>query len=142
MMGQDKRSVAGRLILYWSPTAFYIVLIMVMAARPSPKLPHIKHIDKYFHAIAYGVLAVLSYRSFALTGFRYAAVMTLILGTLVGTADEGIQFLSRLRTASRYDLTADVIGVFICTLLMWWCRRLRTGPGADDACHVSERSPH
>jgi VanZ family protein len=142
MMGQDKRSVAGRLILYWAPTVSYIVLIMVMAARPSPKLPHVKHIDKYLHALAYGVLAVLSYRSFAWTGFRRAAVMTLILGTLVGAADEGIQYLSRLRTANRYDLMADVIGVVIGTLSVLWCRRPKTGLGADDACHASERSSH
>jgi len=138
--GQDKRSLAGGLIRAWAPTAFYIVLIIVMATRPSPKLPPIKHIDKYFHALAYGILAVLSYRSFAWTGFRRVAVMTLILGSSVGMVDEGIQFLSRLRTASRYDLMADVIGVVIGTLILLGCRRLKAGPSADDACRSSDRS--
>jgi len=133
MQGQEKRSAAGGCIRSWAPTVLYIVLIMVMAARPAPKLPHIKHIDKYFHALAYGVLAVLSYRSFAGTGFRHAAVMTLVLGTLVGMADEGIQFLNRFRTASRYDLMADVIGVVLGILAVVWCRRPMTGPGAGDA---------
>ncbi len=140
MTGQSKRSAAAGLLRTWAPTVVYIILIMVMASRPAPRLPHVKHIDKYFHAIAYGILAVLSYRSFARTGFRRAAVMTLILGTLVGMADEGIQFLSGLRTASRYDFMADVTGVVIGTLVVLWCRRPKTGAGADDACLASERS--
>jgi hypothetical protein len=87
--GQDKGPGVASRIRYWAPTVVYIVLIMVMAARPAPKLPHVKHIDKYFHSLAYGVLAILSYRSFAGTGFRCAVVMTLGLGILVGLADEG-----------------------------------------------------
>lgn len=140
MTGQDKRTVTGGLVRYWAPTVFYVVLIMVMAARPAPKLPHVTHIDKYFHFLAYGVLAVLSYRSFAGTGIRHAAVMTLILGTMVGMADEGIQFLSRFRNASRYDLMADVIGVIIGTLAVVWCKRSKTASGANGACRASERS--
>ncbi len=57
---------------------------MVMAMRPSPKLLHIRHIDKYLHALAYDILAVLSCRSFVRTGVRSAAVSIFLLGLVVG----------------------------------------------------------
>ena len=140
MTGQNKSTITCGLIRFWAPTVFYVVLIIVMAARPAPRFPRISHIDKYFHFLAYGVLAVLSYRSFADTGFRRAAIMTLILGTMVGMADEGIQSLSSLRDASRYDLMADVVGVIIGTLAVVWCKRPKTASGANGACRASERS--
>jgi len=102
----------------WLPTAVYILLIMIMAVIPSPKLPPIRHIDKYLHALAYGILAILSYRSFVRTGFRRAAVSTFLLGIAVGMSDEGVQALGRVRTADRYDLVADAIGTIIGTLII------------------------
>ena len=124
MADQDKRSTV-LFMRRWAPTVLYIVMIMVMAARPAPKLPHLKHVDKYLHALAYGILAVLSFRSFSGTGFGHVAVLTLSMGILVGLADEGIQLLSRMRTASLYDLLADVIGVSVGILASMVYRKHR-----------------
>lgn len=116
--GRAQGQAAGAVLRTWLPTAIYIILIMVMALRPSPKLPHIRHIDKYLHALAYAVLAVLSYRAFVRTGCRRPFLLTFLLGLAVGMADEGIQALGRVRRADRYDLMADLIGTVIGALII------------------------
>ena len=135
---RGERSRVGEYLSTWLPTAVYIVLILIMAARPSPKLPPIRHIDKYLHAFAYGILAVLSYRSFVRTGARRAAVFTFLLGVAVGMSDEGIQALSRMRTADRYDLAADAIGTIIGTLVIALSGRLGRKPASPGSPRDAE----
>jgi len=132
---QGARYSVREYLRLWLPTAVYIVLIMAMAVRPSPKLIAFRHLDKYLHGLAYGILAVLSYRSFAGAGSRRAAVFTLLLGFAVGMSDEGLQALSRVRIADWRDLLADAIGTLIGTLII--ARSLRRGRGPS-----SSRAPY
>jgi VanZ family protein len=113
----------------WMPVVMYIVLIMVMAARPAPQLPRFKHVDKYVHACAYGILAFLSYRPFLRTGWRRPVLMTLMLGLAVGIADEGIQALGNVRSSDRYDLVADFMGAAVGALMI--SRLVKPGGGAS-----------
>lgn len=89
----------------------YIALILVMATQPAPGLPRVKQADKFAHACAYGILAVLSYRPFLRTGRSRPGLRTVLLGVAVGMADEGIQWLGKVRSADWYDLVADIAGV-------------------------------
>ena len=118
-----KGSAVRVAVLTWLPTAVYIMLIMVMALRPSPRLPHIRHIDKYLHAAAYAVLAILSYRAFVRSGSIRPVLVTLLLGLAVGLADEGVQAFGRMRRADRYDLMADLVGTAVGAIVMSWYLR-------------------
>lgn len=109
----------------WLPAIIYIAFILVMAAQPAPRLPRIKHSDKYAHACAYGILAVLSYRPFLRTGWQRPVLMTVLLGAAVGMADEGIQWLGKVRSADWHDLFADLAGVAVGALVI----RRFTKPG-------------
>ncbi|MHB8844632.1 MAG: VanZ family protein [Nitrospirota bacterium] len=102
----------------WLPAVIYIALILIMAAQPAPRLPRVKNADKYAHACAYGILAVLSYRPFFRTGWRRPVLMTVLLGAAVGMADEGIQWLGNVRSADGYDLLADLAGVAVGALVI------------------------
>jgi len=134
--GQGDRSRVREHLSTWQPTAVSIVLIMVM--RPSPKLPHIRHVDKYLHALASGILAVLSCRSSVKTGVRSGALSTFLLGLVVGMSYEGGQALGRVRTADRYDLVADEIGTIIGMLIF----ALSLRPGADLLCLAQRVRQH
>lgn len=103
----------------------YIALILVMAAQPAPSLPHVKHVDKYVHACAYGILAALLYRPYLRMGWRRPGLMTVVLAAAVGMADEGIQALGRVRTPDLFDLLADLAGALVGTLLI--SRFMNTG---------------
>jgi len=113
--GQGDRSRVREHLSTWQPTAVSIVLIMVM--RPSPKLPHIRHVDKYLHTLASAFLPSCLAGSFVKTGVRSGALSTFLLGLVVGMSYEGGQALDRVRTADRYDHVADEIGTIIGMLI-------------------------
>lgn len=106
------RSTSGMrgLLVTWAPTLIYIGAILIMAARPAPGLPRIRHVDKYVHAAAYGLLALLSFRAFFQGNWKYPFFAALVLGAGVGAADEIVQYLGRVRTADVFDWCADVAG--------------------------------
>ncbi len=61
---KGERSRLREYLSTWLSPTVSIVLIMIMAVRPYPSLLPSRRIDKYLHALAYGVPAILSYRSF------------------------------------------------------------------------------
>ncbi len=97
-------------LIAWLPTVVFISIILFMSFRPGPRLPHIKEIDKVIHAIAYCLLAILSYRSFFLSNFKKPALLAILLALAVGITDETLQYFNPRRTASLMDLVADVVG--------------------------------
>lgn len=115
---------------HWIPTLLYIGGIIIMAARPAPRLPRIEHIDKYLHAAAYAGLALIAYRSCRRSLFRRPAATAMLLNVFVGLTDEGIQLLGRVRTADVRDLYADIIGsaAGVLTAAMLVRRRERSRP--------------
>jgi VanZ family protein len=135
-----KGSVVRVAVLTWLPTAVYIILIIAMAFLPSPRLPHIRHIDKYLHAAAYAVLAVLAYRAFIRSGSIRPILVTFLLGLSVGMADEGIQALGRMRRADRYDLMADLVGTAVGALVMSWYLRPEK-PAAAGSTGIADGRP-
>ena len=120
----------------WAPTAVYIILILVMALRPSPRLPAIRHIDKYLHAAAYAVLALFAWYAIIRSGLRRPVLLTLLLALVVGMADEGLQALGRTRSADRYDLMADLAGAAVGAIILSRVFRRKQG----GACRANSRS--
>jgi VanZ family protein len=104
-------------VLVWIPTIVVIILILVMATRPLPKLLRIRHIDKYVHAAEYCVLAFLSFRSLQRSRVTFPLMKTAFLALVVGIADETIQARGTMRTADLMDLVADMIGALLGSLL-------------------------
>lgn len=100
----------SRFLTIWGPTVVYIAAILVMAMRPAPRLPRVNHIDKYFHVMAYGLLALTAYRSFFRGQVRYPFLSAVVLGVVVGASDEIVQFLGRIRSADIHDWYADMAG--------------------------------
>lgn len=107
----------------WLPTAVYGGFILFWALQPAPRLPRIKHVDKYVHMIVYGVLSVLAYRSLVRSQFRFPAAHALWIALAVGMADEGIQFLGDVRTADRFDVLADGAGALLAMMTVLLFRR-------------------
>lgn len=102
-----------RLLWTWIPTILYVAAILLMAMRPAPVLPSLRHIDKYFHAAAYALLALISFRTFYRSSWRYPLLAALLLGSVVGALDETVQYFGKVRTADLYDWCADSAGTII-----------------------------
>jgi VanZ family protein len=111
--GRGAGPATKAILRIWLPTAIYVILIMVLALRPSPRLPSLRNIDKYAHAAAYAVLGFFAYHAVIRSSFNRPVILTLLLALVVGLADECLQALSGVRTADRYDLMADLIGVAV-----------------------------
>jgi VanZ family protein len=109
--------------LAWLPTALYGGFILLWALQPAPRLPRIKHVDKYVHMIVYGVLSVLAYRSLVRSRFRFPAANALWIALAVGVADEGMQLLGGVRTADRLDVLADGTGAVLAMMVVLLFRR-------------------
>lgn len=97
----------------WGPTVAYIAAILLMATRPAPGLPRLRHADKYFHVAAYALLALVSFRTFFRVDWKYPFAASLLLGAVVGASDELLQYMGRVRTADVYDWCADIFGTII-----------------------------
>ena len=123
----------------WLPTILYVALILFLALQPSPSLPRIIHVDKYLHAILYGVLVILVFRSLTRSGAPYSAILAVMLTVLVGVADEGVQYVGKVRTADRFDLLADTIGAIVAMIAVMIVRRIAFGKGARD--HGNRQQP-
>lgn len=97
----------------WLPPALYVMGILFLALRPLPALPPVRDLDKYLHAVVYGVLAALLARAGAMNGFRHASLFAVALTLLVGLMDEGLQWWGGVRTADALDLMADGVGAVL-----------------------------
>ena len=133
--GND-RSIRRRQLLWaWLPTALYGGLILFFALQPAPRLPRIKHVDKYAHVVLYGILSLLAYRSLLRSAVRMPSVHAVLIALAVGMADEGVQFLGGVRTADRYDLLADGIGAVLAMTAAVLVRTMgRTGGRSKRQC--------
>lgn len=100
-----------------APLIAYCTFIVIQSHLPSPvELPEISHLDKLLHFGAYGVMAVLFYRTY-LAGWPRASKWTLLWGSalsaaLFGLSDEIHQFFVPYRTADALDFLADALGAF------------------------------
>jgi VanZ family protein len=97
------------------PLILYCVLIYIQSCLPAPfEMPEASHLDKLLHLGAYGVMAVLFYRTYR-TGWPRALKRALIWAsvistTLYGLSDEIHQYFVPGRSADTLDWLADALG--------------------------------
>jgi VanZ family protein len=81
-----------------------------------------RYLDKFAHAILYmgfGLLLYLALRSSRKEVLsKYAAYLSIAIGTLYGLTDEFHQSFVRYRSASSMDLFADFVGLLCAQLLI------------------------
>lgn len=105
-----------RFLSRWLPFIAYSILIVWLSLTPAP--PTIDDAlfgwDKFQHAAAYGVLALLAFRAFggavlsAKQRWLQAAAVSFSLGGLLEVAQWAF---TKTRTAEFSDLLADLLGV-------------------------------
>lgn len=127
----DRRLPWRDLFWAWLPTALYGGFILLWALQPAPRLPRIKHVDKYVHMLVYGILSGLAYRSLVRSGIRCPAAHAIGIALVVGMADEGMQFLGGVRTADRLDVLADGAGALLAMTAVSLFRQRERDPGSD-----------
>jgi VanZ family protein len=106
---------------FWLPVLVYVTVIIVLSAQPNLRPPlEFRNSDKFYHGVEYFGLGVLLVRavsaSLRLAVPAHAALVSLCLGILVGTADEMFQSTVPGRVSSGVDLFADTLGVAIAQL--------------------------
>ncbi|MCK4733862.1 MAG: VanZ family protein [Methanophagales archaeon] len=78
--------------------------------------------DKFAHLILYMVLGILLYQTLSSTRkvflIKYAAPLSIAIGTLYGLTDEIHQSFVLYRSASTMDLFADFVGLLCAQLLI------------------------
>jgi VanZ family protein len=125
-----RRTGPGR---WWAfvPVTVWAALLLWLGSRPTlPMPPSELPLDKVAHFSAYGVLGLLLGFGWWQHERRPAAWILLLLGMLVGAADELHQTMVPGRSAELADFVADAAGVLTgFWLSVWWLRR-RTREGA------------
>jgi VanZ family protein len=97
------------------PLILYCVFIFIQSQLPAPfEMPDVSHSDKLLHFGAYGVMAVLFYRTY-LAGWPQALKRTLIRASVISTvlyglSDEIHQYFVPERSADPLDWLADAVG--------------------------------
>jgi len=100
------------------PLVLYCVFIFMQSRMPVPfEVPDVSHFDKLLHFGAYGVMAVLFYRTY-LAGWPQALKRTLIWASaistvLYGLSDEIHQYFVPERSADLLDWLADTVGAAV-----------------------------
>jgi VanZ family protein len=118
----------GWLARYWLPVLAYVAVIFVLSAQPKlrPPVPW-EGSDKLAHLAEYLGLGLLLVRAVRGTS-RYRGtisgpVAVLVLGMLVGAADELFQSTVPNRDASLLDFIADTAGLVLSQVLYLTIRR-------------------
>lgn len=120
----------GPFVRYWVPVVAYVVLIFWVSSISGVKLPGAgAGLDKLAHAVEYGILCFLLVRALRESGVTsrtaLAGVVSLILGLLVGLADELYQSMIPGRESDPADYTADAVGLVAAILIYAAFRRRR-----------------
>jgi VanZ family protein len=102
-------------LLYWLPIITYCLIIFLQSSYPSPKqLPHVTHLDKLLHFVAYAILGALWLRAFNTLGIRnkpkLIIALSILLSSLYGISDEVHQHFVPYRDADAADAVMDIIG--------------------------------
>ncbi|HSM88997.1 MAG TPA: VanZ family protein [Desulfobacterales bacterium] len=104
------------------PLTLYCVFIFIQSQLPASfEMPDESHFDKLLHFGAYGVMAVLFYRTY-LAGWPQALKRTLIWASAISTAlyglsDEIHQYFVPERSADPLDWLADAVGGAVGALI-------------------------
>lgn len=107
---------------FWLPVLAYVTLIFVLSAQPGlrPPVPW-EGSDKLAHLIEYAGLGLLLVRAIRGTsrfrGTISGPVVVLLLGMMVGAADEVFQASVPNRDSSVFDFFADTAGLVLSQVL-------------------------
>ena len=107
----------------WAVLFAYAGLIFLGSSRPLPAeyIPRIPHIDKAMHFVAYGILAMLSFRALWPDAEAPVPAWVLVLGaalaTVYGAADEFHQVFVPTRAFSFFDMAANGAGAAVAAAL-------------------------
>jgi VanZ family protein len=120
-----ERGFFSRFMRYWLPVLIYLTVIFSLSAQPNLKPPvQFRNSDKLYHLLEYGGLGFLLTRALRAelgTGPAIAVgSAVLVLGSLVGAADETFQRSVPGRQSSAYDWVADTAGVALAQGLVLW----------------------
>jgi len=131
---KEKATRRGGPVTKWGPVAVYVLLIFYLSSMSNPPgIPPVRHLDKVVHFFEYGVLGFLVGRALGLSAPRrgYWAVfaLSLMLGSVVGAADETYQGTVEGREKSAADFAADVAGIGVGLLALRGIKRLRERRG-------------
>jgi VanZ family protein len=120
-------------LIIYGPTLLYMLVIFILSSMPHLKPPDLgfRPVDKVSHALEYGVLGVLLFRTAA---FRYTFsprlfIILVCIGVLYGISDEIHQSFVPHRVSSVWDVAADSVGIVLGLLAarLWHMRRRLPG---------------
>lgn len=113
---------------YWLPVLAYVTLIFVLSAQPGlrPPVPW-EGSDKLAHLLEYAGLGIVLVRAIRGTsrfhGTFSGPVVVLVLGMLVGVADELFQATVANRDSSVMDFIADTAGLVLSQMVYLMFKR-------------------
>jgi len=120
-----RRGVVVQVLWYWVPAVLYAGAIFFLSSQshPEEQLPSflLENVsDKVLHAVEYGILAVLCFRTFRWAAgpavARQAVVLAIVTASVYGITDEVHQLFVPFRESSWLDWLADTIGAAIGAL--------------------------
>jgi len=120
------------IFLAWLMVAAWAGVIFALSATPHLRVAEAADLDfvlrKAGHMAAFGILAVLLWRAFDLSGVRRAMALSLVLTIAYAASDEFHQSFTAGRNASGVDVGIDAAGALIAllALVVWlhfWARR-------------------
>jgi VanZ family protein len=131
--GASERTFASTFTRYWLPVVGYVGVIFALSSIRGDDLPGgFPNLDKIAHLLEYSLLGLLLGRAIRFTlagrGQTAAVVSTVLLGALVGFADEIYQRGVPGRVSDVRDWLVDVGAVTAAVLFTQWvsARSLRT----------------
>lgn len=115
---------------FWFPVLLYVTLIFTVSSIQNLKVPELPGMsDKLVHACEYGVLGFLVVRALRGTGTVStslpAALVAILIGLVVGLADELYQAYVPGRSSDPLDYAVDALGLVISAALFLVLRATR-----------------
>ena len=98
----------------------YMVLILSISAIPTNIIPALgfRHADKIAHFFEYSILGFLAVQSFKpLNGYHLFYII--FSGFIFGAFDEWWQSFISDRCTSLYDLSADIFGILVSSIISY-----------------------
>jgi len=118
--------------LWWTSSILYMAQIYYISSLSGIKPPvSFPLIDKFAHAIEYGILSVLVYfalRSTFILSARLIFFLAFSIALLFGISDEVHQLYVAGRNASGEDLIADAAGSYLFLVAIRYIREKREKP--------------
>ena len=105
-----------KVITLWLPLIIYLFLIFNFSTKSEPLPSTVSVSTNYLHPIEFFILAFLVLRIFHAYNIKNKYILTILLVTLIGIADETVQSFIPGRTASLMDVLFDLIGALFILL--------------------------